>query len=223
MLLHLVNWIVFSKQGLNRQRANMKTITRLAAISTGLTLAAMPCNAQNLAQNITIALAGYVQGPSSDNGSNTTQTVVSAQVTTKTVIQALGTALGVTFSSKAQLEAILDTSGTLQSIVVTNGGQQTDVTSFFTITDVNFVSKTRTNDSTGASTQTQYGIREFSFTSSGGLSFDVQGFATIAASTSSGTAGTTTLVQYTATVAGSGTDANGNTMVLKGTIIGAKD
>jgi hypothetical protein len=202
----------------------MKNILKLSVLCAILAQGATQVGAQTLVQNLTIALSGYIQGTNSDNGTNTTQTLTAAQVTTKTVIQALGAALGTTFSAKAQLQAVLDTSGLLQSVVVTNGGQQTDVTTFFTVTDGNSVSKSKTNDSTGAGSQTEYVVREISFANPGGLSFDVQGFSVIAASTTAGSGGTTkTLIQFAATVAGSGTDANGNTMVLKGIIAGTKN
>jgi hypothetical protein len=202
----------------------MKNRIKLAVLCAVLAMEAARAGAQNLVQNVTIALSGYVQGPSNDNGTNATQTAVGTLVATKTVIQTLGAALGTSFSSKAQLQFMLDTSGNLQSIVVSDGGQQTDVTTSFTITDGNYVSKSKSNDTTGAGSAIRYGIREFAFSTTSGLSFDVQGFTTIVASTVAATGGTTTtLVEFTATVAGTGTDANGNPLVLKGAISGTKD
>lgn len=202
----------------------MKNLAKLSVVCAVLALAGTRVGAQNLVQNITIALSGYDQSPAVDNGTNTTQAAVGILVTTKNVIQALGAALGVSFSSSAQLQFLLSTAGVLQSVAVSDGGQQTDVTSFVTITDGNYVIKSKSNDSTGVGSQLEYGIREFTLSPGGGLSFDVQGFTTIIASTTAGSGGTTTtVVQFTAAVAGTGTDANGNTLVLKGTISGTKD
>jgi len=202
----------------------MKSLVKLSIISAILACEASQGRAQNLVQNITIALSGYVQGTNSDNGSNATQTASATQVTTKSMIQGLGTLLGTNFSAKAQLQFVLDTSGVLQAVVVNNGGQQTDVTAFFSVTDGSSVTKSKTNDSTGVGSQTEYVIREFALANPGGLNFDVQGFTVLTASTTAGTGGTTkTLIQFAATVSGSGTDTNGNTTVLKGTIAGTKN
>jgi hypothetical protein len=191
---------------------------RLIVLCGLLALAGTRARAQSLVQNINISLTGYSQGASNNTGTNATQKLNTTKVTTATVIQALGAVLDTTFSSKAQLQAISDTSGDLQSIVVSDGGQQTDVTSFFTLTTGNFVSKSTSNDNNGAGNQIQYGIEEFALSNNGGLSFDVQGFTTVISTTTAGSNGTTTITQLTASVAGSGTDANGNATVLRGTI-----
>ena len=124
----------------------MKNLVKLSIISAILAFEASQGRAQNLVQNITIALSGYVQGTNSDNGSNATQTASATQATTKSVIQGLGTLLGTNFSAKAQLQFVLDTSGVLQAVVINNGGQQTDVTAFFSVTDGSPVTKSKTND-----------------------------------------------------------------------------
>jgi hypothetical protein len=181
-------------------------------------LAGAKANGQNVVQNVTIVLTGYDQGATNDDGTTSTQKLSTTKVTTATVIQALGTALGTNFSSKAEFQAISNTAGSLQSFVVSDGGQQTDVTTYFTFTPGTSVSKSDTSDSTGVGSQTSYGIQEFTFLNIGGLSFDVQGFTTMTSSTTGASGATTTISQLTASVAGTGTDANGNTTVLRGTI-----
>lgn len=185
----------------------------------------IPVVLTNQVQTLNIALTGFVQGtPTRANATRAT----AVRIASRDVITSLQGALGSNFTTRAKLVALNPTDGTPGTVVVRDTigrtNIDTDVTSFFTLTNFNTpITQVTTNTRTGNRSGSSYAIESFqfigpAFTDTNGvttnqftsLTFSVQGFTT--ANVSSGT--------FNSTVNGTGT-VNGSNAVLRGTIGGA--
>jgi hypothetical protein len=121
--------------------------------------------------NINIALTG-VDGSSGSNGAPGR-----VKIATKDVINAIATDVPTTFSSRAKLLAVDNGSGGGPAFIIRDGTNgDTDVSSFFSASDVTSVDNTRTA-SNGAVTGQRISINTFTLRTTT-LTLDLQGYTT---------------------------------------------
>jgi hypothetical protein len=121
--------------------------------------------------NVNIALTG-VDGSSGSNGAPGR-----VKIATKDVINAIATDVPTTFSSRAKLLAVDNGSGGGPAFIIRDGtNADTDVSSFFSASDVTSVDNTRTA-SNGAVTGQRISINTFTLRTTT-LTLDLQGYTT---------------------------------------------
>jgi hypothetical protein len=121
--------------------------------------------------NVNIALTG-VDGSSGSNGAPGR-----VKIATKDVINAIATDVPTTFSSRAKLLAVDNGSGGGPAFIIRDGTNgDTDVSSFFSASDVTSVDNTRTA-SNGAVTGQRISINTFTLRTTT-LTLDLQGYTT---------------------------------------------
>jgi hypothetical protein len=177
----------------------MKTTVKFAVLGSLLALGCGTLKAQsNMVQGLTINLTGVQQ-----NGGGGASP---AKITNKEILTALAAGGTNAFSTRARLMTVTPIGGGTTSVIVRDvvgrGNVDTDVSGNFTMSTSTTVTKPGP-----AGGGTDYSIQTFGF-NSGTVAFTAQGYTTASEKTGA----------LSSTVNGSGTTAQGNPAVFKGTI-----
>jgi hypothetical protein len=203
-----------------------KNILKLTAIFTAIMLAGLAqSNAAttNLVQTISIALAGYEQGPTNHPSTNVTTIAVNRfRLTTKELITEIGLATSNSFSGRAQLVLVTDTasSNSVSSVEIRDGtNAPVDVSSIFTIGEGFGVRSLYSNSATGVSSAVRYHNLHLAETNSTlASSLNLRGFAVTTRVSFKCFDNLISVDTVNADVAGTSVDTNGIPGVVNGSV-----